>query len=103
MTSQASNIATSRPIKVGSALLEATQKTLYKIWTESTEAQLFEWLELVGNYEMRKGADIKNASGATWTSGLTKKAIIVTNSNFLNTLPTKKTFEQVMFTMRYVK
>ena len=103
MASQASHIVTSRPIEVGSASQEATHKTMYKTWTESTEAQMFEWLELSGNYEMWKGACIRNASRVTRTSGLTKKAIIVTISNFLDTLHMKKTSEQVMSKMRYVK
>jgi len=67
------------------------------------EAQLFEWLELPNNYEKWKGAGIKNSSGATRTSWLTKKAVIVTIFNFLKTLHTKKTSEQVMSKMRYVE
>ena len=55
------------------------------------------------NYEMWKGAWIRNASGATRTSGLTKKAEFITISNLLDTFNTKKTFEQVMSKMRYVK
>ena len=74
MASQASDIATSSPIEVGSASQEAAHKPLYEQYTEITEAQLFEWLEVPGNYEMWKGAWIRNASGATQTSGLTKKA-----------------------------
>ena len=55
------------------------------------------------NYEMWKGAWIRNASGATRTSGLTKKAEFITISNLLDTFNTKKTFEQVISKMRYVK
>ena len=103
MASQASDIATSSPIEVGSASQEAAQKAAYETWTEITEAQLFEWLEVPGNYEMWKGSGIRNAGGATRTSGLTKKAVTITISNFLDKLHTKKTSEQVMSKMRYVE
>ena len=103
MASQASDVATHNPIEVGLAPQDAAQRPMYESWTEVTEAQLFEWLEVPGNYEMWKGAGIRNASGATRTSGLTKKAVSVTISNFLDTFNTKKTSEQVMSKMRYIE
>ena len=60
MESQASDIATSSSIEVGSAPQEAAQKPMYGSWTEIMETQLFEWLEVPDNYEMWKGAvDVK--------------------------------------------
>jgi hypothetical protein len=93
MTSQVSDIATSRHIEVSSASQETAHKVVYEIWTENTETQLFEWLELPDNYEMWKGVGFRNASGATRTSRLTKKAIIFIIPNFLNTLHTKNTLK----------
>jgi len=52
---------------------------------------------------MWKGVGIRNASGATRTSRLTKKTIIIIISNFLDTLNTKKISEHVMSKMRYVE
>ena len=68
MASHASDVATNCPTEVGSASQVAAQRPMYESWTEITEAQLFEWLEVPGNYEMWKGAGIRNASGATRTS-----------------------------------
>ena len=103
MASQAFDIATSTPIGVGSTSQEAAQKPNYESWTDITEAQLFEWLEVPGNYELWNGAGIRKASGATRTSGLTKKSVDVTISNYLDTFNTKKTSDQVMSKMRYVE
>ena len=64
---------------------------------------LFQWLELLGNYEKWKCAGVKNANGGTRTSGLTKKAVTYFISEYLDTLQTKKSPDQVMSKMKYIE
>ena len=71
------------------------------MWNDATQSLLFQWLELPGNYEKWKCARVKNANGGTRTSGLTKKAVTYLISEYLDTLQTKKSPDQVMSKMRY--
>lgn len=87
----------------GSSSQVPPPKTVYEAWTDATQAQLFEWLELPGNYDKWKCAGIRSSNGSTRTSGLTKKAITGIISTYLDTLNTKKSPDQVMSKMRYVE
>ena len=80
---------------------EAPFKTVYEVWTDATQSLLFQWLELPANYEKWKCAGVKNVNGGTRTSALTKKAITYLIFEYLDTMQTKKSPNQVMSKMRY--
>ena len=93
----------SRATEVGNTSLEGIQKSVYEAWSKGAKSHLFQWLDFPGNYEKWKCAWVKSSTGSTKTSGLTKKAVTKIISEYLETLQTKKTPEQVMSRMRYIE
>ena len=57
----------------------------------------------LANYDKWKCAGIRSSNGSTRSSALTKKAVTVIISMYLDTLSTKKSLDQVMNKMRYVE
>ena len=84
----------SRITEVGSTSQEQIQKSAYKAWSEGAKSHLFQWLDLLVNYEKWKCVGIKISTRSTKTSGLSKKAITKIISKYLKTFQTKKTLEQ---------
>lgn len=99
--------SSSTPVELGSTSQGTPpaipSKRIHEAWTDATEAQLFEWLELPGNYAKWKCAGIRNPSGSMKTSGLTKKAVTGIISNYLESLNTKKSTDQIMSKIRYLE
>ena len=93
----------SRSLESGGTSQEPPPKIVYEAWTDFCQRQLFDWLELPGNYEKWKCAGIRTPIGSSKTSALTKKAVTSLISIYLETVNVRKNPEQVMNKMRYVE